>query len=523
MAVAGDLSRNDKARYTYFFQGAMAKLHTGDEQAAFDLLLHCKEIDPEASETYFFLADCYEHAGNDSMRVVMLNRAAELAPDNIVYKESLIPVYLNANELDKAIQAAEDLVREVPERTDMLQLLLQIYNYQNDDKKVLSTLERMEVQEGQTEQLTMAKVQTYYKMGNDKMALQELRMLCENHPLDLNYRVMLGNWLLGKNKKSEALSEFQYVLAEEPGNEMALMSMMDYYRAEGNDTLADRQRDNLLLSSKTQLSTRVVLLKQFIRAQEQNSTDSTAVLDLFDRVLEQSDEVEIMELKLAYMTMKQMPSESIKQILVRILDKQPEHAQARFQLIQMAWENGSHKDMIELAKPALQYNPDEWAFSYFLGTAYYLDDQVEECVDVLNAAAGQMDPNKNKELAIELYNLLGDACYKIGRSKEAFAAYESCLKLDPDKASALNNYAYYLSTENGDLDRAAAMSQKSVKAEPDNASYLDTYAWILFLQGRYEEAKIYIDLAIEHKDEEEDNTVLMDHKKQIEEKLNQQK
>lgn len=517
--AAASLSSQEKARYTYFFQGAMAKLHTGNEMAAFDLLLHCKDIDPDASETYFFLADCYEHLGNDSMRIVMLNRATELCPDNIAYKEALLPIYLNNNELDKAIVSVEEIVKEVPERTDMLQLLLNIYSYQGDDKKALATLERLEVQEGQSEQLTMAKVQIYTRMGNDKLALKELKDLCANHPLDLNYRTMLGNWLLSKDRKSEALAEYQYVLAEEPDNELALMSMMDYYRSEGKDSLADRQRDNLLLSSKTQQSTRLLLLKQYIRTQEHNTTDSTAVLALFDRVIEQNDDVEIMELKLAYMTMKNMPDDSVKEILTRILDKQPEHSQARFELIQMAWAAGNHKEMIALAKPAQQYNPDEWAFSYFLGCAYFMDDQLDECIEALKIASEHVDETKDKDLATEMYALLGDAYHKNGMTKEAFQAYEDCLRLNPEKAGALNNYAYYLSEENRDLDRAAAMSLKSIKVEPNNSSYLDTYAWILFLQGRYEEAKIYIDLAIQNRAEDEDATILLDHKKQIEEKL----
>ena len=37
------------------------------------------------------------------------------------------------------------------------------------------------------------------------------------------------------------------------------------------------------------------------------------------------------------------------------------------------------------------------------------------------------------------------------------------------------------------------MSYKTIKAEPANATFLDTYAWILFVQGRFEDAKIYID------------------------------
>ena len=57
----------------------------------------------------------------------------------------------------------------------------------------------------------------------------------------------------------------------------------------------------------------------------------------------------------------------------------------------------------------------------------------------------------------------------------------------------LNNYAYFLSLDKKDLERAEEMSAKSLKLEPDNPTYLDTYAWILFQQKRYAEAQVYID------------------------------
>ena len=79
----------------------------------------------------------------------------------------------------------------------------------------------------------------------------------------------------------------------------------------------------------------------------------------------------------------------------------------------------------------------------------------------------------------------------------------------------LNNYAYYLSEDGGDLDRAASMSLKTIKAEPNNSTYLDTYAWILYLQGRYEEARIYIDMAVKNLNPDEDNTTITDHQKSI--------
>lgn len=512
------------SRYDYFFQGAMVRISAGDYSGARDLLLHCRDINPEASETYFFLADCYESAGQDSLKMVMLTRAAEIDPDNVTYKEALLPILLQNNELDKATAYMEGMVHDTPERTDLLNILLQIYNYQKDTKRALETLNRLETQDGQSEQLTMSKVQIYTDMGDDKRALKELEALVKNHPLDLNYRVMLGNWLLGKEKKKEALKEYKAVLKEEPDNENALLSIMDYYRSIGEDSVANIQRDNIIFSQKTQSDTRMLLLKQYIRQCEQDQVDSTRVLQYIDRVIAmKQSETDLWTLKLAYMTMKQMPKDSIKSVLYQILDLQPDNASARFELIQMAWENQDSKEMVRLAKPAQQYNPDEWAFSYFLGIGYFLDDDIEGCIDALQTAAANVDESRQAKLAEDMYALLGDALYKVGKNDEAFQAYENCLRLNPDNIMCMNNYAYYLSEINRDLDRAAAMSLKTVKEEPNNSTYLDTYAWILFLQGRYEEAKIYIDMAVKNLEEDHDNTVILDHQKEIDAKLNTKK
>ena len=65
------------------------------------------------------------------------------------------------------------------------------------------------------------------------------------------------------------------------------------------------------------------------------------------------------------------------------------------------------------------------------------------------------------------------------------------------------------------------MSCKTVKAEPKNATYLETYAWILYMLGRYSEAKIYIDQALQNLDESIDNSVIQEHAEKIKQKANQ--
>ena len=102
---------------------------------------------------------------------------------------------------------------------------------------------------------------------------------------------------------------------------------------------------------------------------------------------------------------------------------------------------------------------------------------------------------------------MGDIYHQKGMDREAFAAYDSCLHWKPDNIGCLNNYAYYLSLKGENLAKAEQMSYRTIKAQPNSGTYLDTYAWILFKQGRYEEAKIYIDQTLKN-DTMPDGTIL---------------
>ena len=80
--------------------------------------------------------------------------------------------------------------------------------------------------------------------------------------------------------------------------------------------------------------------------------------------------------------------------------------------------------------------------------------------------------------------------------QRCYEAYEKSLSLHAENASVLNNYAYFLSEEHRDLERALAMSSQAIHLEQNNATFLDTYAWILHLLGRNEEAQTYMRRAL---------------------------
>ena len=172
---------------------------------------------------------------------------------------------------------------------------------------MIKCLERLETLEGTNEQISLSKMQIYEQMGEKRKEYDELKSLVDSHPLDLNYRVMFGNWLLQNGKKKEALQKYRDVLKEDPDNSLAKLSMMDYYNNIGDKATVKTILQELLQSPKTEKEAKLELLRQVITSsQKDNTPDSTEVMRLFSVALAvPQEDADIYMLKAAYMTLRQ--------------------------------------------------------------------------------------------------------------------------------------------------------------------------------------------------------------------------
>lgn len=507
VVVSGLTAQAQQSPYNYFFLEAICQQRQGNLAAAFDLLQLAKTLHPEAAEVWFQLSGFYADLKDEVHTRECLERAASLSPENDTYQERLAQFLITQREYDKAIEAYERLYAAHRNRDDVLQLLFRLYGAKNDYEKMIGTLDRMETLEGSSEQLTLTKMQIYEQQGEKSKVLKELRALVDSHPNDLNYRVMLGNWLLQNDKPEDALKEYKKVLHEEPDNELAQMSMLDYYHAKEQRDKADELLTKLLKSKNTETSTKLTLMRQVI---EENPEDSVKVLRLFDEVLAQPQQNgDVAMLKAAYMSLKRMPQEEVNAVLERVLEIEPDNVRARYMLIQSTWDSKDYDKVIAYCRPAQQYNPDEMLFYYFQGLAHFQKQEQDEALETFQKGVSQINQDSNPEIVSDFYAIMGDILHEKGREAESFAAYDSCLQWKPDNIGCLNNYAYYLSVKGENLSKAEQMSYKTIKAEPESATYLDTYAWILFQQGRYEEAKIYIEQAL--KNDSTADKVILEH------------
>ena len=490
------LTPEQQRKYDYFFLEAMRLKEKKDYASAFGLLQHCLDIHPNAASALYEVSQYYMFLRQVPQGQEALEKAVANAPDNYWYSQGLASLYQQQNELDKAVTLLEQMVVRFPAKQDPLFNLLDLYGRQEKYDEVISTLNRLEKRMGKNEQLSMEKFRIYLQMKDDKKAFQEIESLVQEYPMDMRYQVILGDVYLQNGKKQEAYDVYQKVLAAEPDNPMAIFSMASYYKQTGQEELYQQQLDTLLLNKKVTPDTKVGVMRQMIVENEQADKDSTQIIALFDRIMKQEqDDPQIPMLYAQYLLSKNMESESVP-VLEQVVDLDPTNNAARMMLIGAAVKKEDYKQIIKVCEPGIEATPDALEFYYYLAVAYNQAEKPDSVISICKRALEHTTADSKKEIVSDFYSILGDMYHTQKQMKEAYAAYDSALVYNPSNIGALNNYAYYLSVERRDLDKAEEMSYKTVKAEPNNATYLDTYAWILFEKGNYAEARIYIDNAM---------------------------
>ena len=513
-----------QTKFDYIFQEAMRQKLANRYDAAIDLFDYCHQLDPHSGAVLYELSELYRYVKNDSLAIHALEDACKLYPKNYWYKNRLVTLYLESRRTDEALKTAEEMARLFPEKEEVLWMLHDLYESKNDYANMVKVLDKIEVKEGKSEKLSMMKFGLFVQMNDEKRAFEEMEKLADEYPNDLRYQVVIGDLYLDAGKKEEALKQFKMVEEQDPNNVTLLLSMANFYHQEGDTKLYQEYITKLLTHKDVDDATRIRMMSVLVHENLNTAGDSTQILSLFDKVLQQPQEqADLYELKVRYMVTKKMSKEEIKPVLYQMLEVDAENDFARQLLLSYALESNDTMGVVNVCKPAVDYMTADPVFYYYLGVAYFQLEERQKALDVFKGGLERLanSNNENKlNICVNTYAIMGDIYHQLGQDDKAFQAYDSCLVYKKNEATVLNNYAYYLSLKKKDLQRAEEMSRLSNELEPDNATFLDTYAWVLFQQKRYDEAKQYMDKVVElmERDGEEMSDDVLDHIKQINKK-----
>lgn len=486
-----------QTRLDYFMAEAAKSRMQGQWSKAMELYSHCLQIDSCSAEALYQLGRISFYLRQDSAGLEYLHKAVDLDPDNTYYIEPLAAILLRQGCEDDALPLLEHISKLQSNRSDVLSHLASIYSKTGRLEDAISTLDRLEMLEGKMSQLSNEKFSLYMELGDSVKAFAELQSLCDEYPADLSYKIDMAYCYQQLGDYEKALQMYDEVRAIDPANVPLQMAMLDYYLSQGMDSLYDATRDSILYAPETETAKRVVLIQQMVQRMSPDSADTEQIIKRFERVLQlDSTNVELLTMYAAFLDYRQKPQEMIQSVMSRVLLVEPDNEMATQWLLQYYASRKDYFSLEEICRRGVNYHPKDLVYPYFLGMIMLERNNNAEALEVLDRGIRLRSEDTRLALVSDAFTVKGDVFYKMGKHADAFLQYDSALVYNKDNVLCLNNYAYYLSLRNENLDKAEEMSYRTIKAEPDNRTYLDTYAWILFMQAKYEQAQEYMDKVV---------------------------
>lgn len=490
------LTSENKRKFDYYFYDALNAKALGKFDEAFDYLQHCFALDSTNANVLIELGTFYNVLQEKNKALDFYQKAVKYDRPNYYYNMMLAGLSKEMGQKQTVIDIYTFLLKQYPEKVELNYELANAYADNGDLQKAIDALNELEKNMGISEAITLSKFRLYSMLDKKDRALKEIQLIIDKNPDDPRYLLLMGDIYLQDNKQAKALQYYEQAKKIDPELPALTLSMVNYYERTNNKAAAEGELQKAITSSKLDVETKIQLLTRYLAILQQNKQDIKNANSLFQTLFDQHPNNT--QLNLIYgnvLLLQENKKDALKQFEI-YTKANPKDPAGYEQILRLALPDSLDKVM-EITEKAMEALPQEPQFYFYNGGAKLQQGKYKEALPIFERGLKNA-VFENPLVESDFYGQLGDIQHALGNDKAAFENYEKALKLNPQNLPVLNNYSYYLSLQRKELDKAERMSGITVKAEPTNATYLDTYGWILFEQGAYTMAKIYIEKAVEY-------------------------
>jgi tetratricopeptide (TPR) repeat protein len=473
-----------------FFEGIKNSLVENNVEKAITNFKESLDIDPYDPGAMYELANMYIRQKKFEEAALLLEKAVDLDKYNKWYRFALSEVYELQKKYDKASKIFETLSRMYPYDQDIYFNLADLYLLDNQPAKAIKIYDLLEGFMGISPEISDQKKRIYLRMDKYDKAVEEIQKLIRAYPENTDYIRALVDLYLANGHEVLVPDLYQRILSIDSNDGRALLVMADYFmrnnQPEKSQPLALRALKNKDLDIESKLT--FLLFTYGKKTLTPGSRDD--LLNLVDTVIKvHPGNSKPFAFKAdIYYDLKQ--SDSALKYYKKALDNEKSVILLWKKIILLNFDKKDYKEAIKTGELTLEYFPNEPEIYFYMGIAWVQLKDQKKAAEVLET--GLKYVVNNKPLEQQYYSNLAECYNDLAEYAKSDENYDKALKIDPNDAIALNNYAYYLSLRKTRLDDAEKMSKKSMVLNPNSAANLDTYAWILYLQGDFKNAESYI-------------------------------
>ena len=487
--VKQDLAKNVE----YFSKGLEAK-YNENYPLAISYFEQALKFFNDDDASMYELAMLYQMNGRTTEAFSMIKQAADLDPENKWYQIRLAHFCLQNSDYQSFKNIYSKLLEKEPENINYLEDYLNGLLSIGDYDEVLAKLDDVEKQLGKSEYIFLERIQIYDEQGKKDNTIAEMEKLVEFMPDNIRYRAMLAEAYRKVKRDKDAYQQYLKIKELNPEDKYVDVSLMDYYQSVGDrdkafeELVAAVNNVNLDYETKAQLYNYVLQNNSFyFKTDNELEEKMTKIGNAF---IDKHPDKPLGYYTIGSTYQSKGQYEKAKDYYLTSLAKDANDSRVYINLLNCCDQLKQYDDQVLYSNKALELYPTIPIFYVYNGVGYYNVEDYENCIKSFEKARKFVTDNS---LLVLFDSFIGDSYINLKNKTKAYEAYDRVLRINPDEISVLNNYAYYLSLDNQNLERALEMSAKTIKAEPKNATYLDTYAWILYKLERYQEAKKYMD------------------------------
>ncbi|MDF2437865.1 MAG: tetratricopeptide repeat protein [Bacteroidota bacterium] len=492
----GGLEGKQRIDFERVFFDANKEKMLGNYDLAETYFSQALKIDPTSSAAMYELANIYAFQNNKNQALFYSKKAANADPKNVWYQLLYAQSLKDNKQMSEVVGVFEKLVKDNPERIDFYYELANSYLMINKLNDAIKVYNKIEEQVGVTEDASMQKMKIYKSQNNFDKSVEEAQKLIKAYPKEAKYYGMLGEIYQEKGQGEKALEAYNELLRIDPSNAYVHLSLADYYRSQKQNEKAFEEIKLAFKSKDLDIDTKVKILLSYYSITEtytELKPDADELCKILVEVHPNDAKAFSIYGDFLYRDKKQ---EEARTQYRRAIELDKEKYAIWNQLLIIESELGDIDALEKESKQTMELFPNQPVPYFFNGISNIQLKRYRKAVEAL--AEGKEFVYDNPALQVQFYASLGDAHNSLKNYGASDSAYDKALELDPNNAYVLNNYAYYLSLRNKNLEKAEAMSKKCNDLQPNNSTYQDTYGWILYQMKKYEEAKIWIGKALDN-------------------------
>jgi len=472
---------------------------TGNTEKAEEIYLQCIDKFPEEATAFFELSRLVAEKKQYEDAVKYAKKAAALDPENIWFQLFLAEILQLNGDIKETIDIYEKVTEKYPENLDYLYQLAALYLATEKYSEAINVYNKIEIKAGISEEISLQKEKIYLQMNNITKAREEIEALVNAYPDESRYLSLLAEFYLSNKMFDKALEVYKRIAVIDPKDPYIHMSMADYYRKTGDNAKAYEELKLGFANPDLDIDTKVSIMLSFYTVNQMYNELKDQAFTLAKILVDTHPEEAKSHSVYADLLLQDKKFTEARDEFLTVVKLDSGRYIIWEEILQLDLQLSKFDHLAETGKTVMELFPEQPIPYILTGIAYSQLKEYEKALKVLNTGVKLVI--NNNELLAQFYMYLGDTYHALRRTEESDRYYEKSLALQDSNAYVLNNYSYYLSLRNENLEKAEVMAKRAVTLEPENPSFQDTYGWVLFKLGRYEEAKTWVLKSIQSKEE----------------------